>query len=87
LCAAEPAVAGVGGGGVVGDAELVGFGVAEGGGVRGVVVGGGDDVAVEVGELEGDGAGVGLDGGEAAVDTGDVTAPAGAGADPGGAVS
>src|SRR6185369_4436169 len=40
LFGAEPAVAGVGGGLEVGDAEFVGFGVAGGGGGCGGVVGG-----------------------------------------------
>src|SRR6185369_2494562 len=88
LFGAEPAVAGVGGGLEVGDAEFAGLGVAGDGGGGGRIVDGGDGVAVEVGELEGDGARIGLDGGEVAVDAGDVTGPAGgAGGDPGGAVA
>jgi hypothetical protein len=71
----EPAV-GVGcGGGGAGCAEFGGFVVAAGSGSRGVVGAGGDEVAVQVGQLEDGVAGLVERRGEAAVRAGDIAAP------------
>ncbi|MCK9931921.1 hypothetical protein MXD62_33115 [Frankia sp. Mgl5] len=83
LLRAEPAVARVGGGGEVRQAELGGFGVAGDGAGRRDVVDGRDDIAVQVGQMQDDGTGVGLGGGEVPADTGDVPRPAGPDTDPG----